>query len=70
MTWVGLDVGMVQVGLEVGMLEVGLNVGMMKVKLGLTMPQLRLTIDENGAGVGHGDCGGGDDYTTAEVDYW
>ena len=36
---VGLDVGMVVVGLEVGM-----------VKVGLTMPQLRLTIDEDGAG--------------------
>jgi hypothetical protein len=35
------------------------------VKVGLTMPQLRLTIGED-----DGDVGGGDDYTTAEVDYW
>ncbi len=57
----GLDVGIVEVGLDVGLL--GLDVGM--VKLGLTMPQLRLTIGED-----NGDVGCGDDYTTAEVDYW
>ena len=49
-------------------LEVGLEMGM--VKVGLTRQQLRLTIGEDGAGVEHGDGGGGDDYTTAEVDFW
>ncbi len=32
--------------------------------MGLTIPQLKLTTGEDG-----GDGGGGDDYTTAEVDY-
>ena len=49
-------------------LELGLEVEM--VKVGLTMPQLRLTVCEDGAGVEHGDGGGGVDYTIAGDDYW
>lgn len=44
-----------------------MEVGM--VEMGLAMAQLRLTTDEDVAGLKHGDGGGGVDYTTADVDY-